>query len=100
VARNTAFKWLPSHQQAFEEVKKLVSREVMLSFPDYEQPFDLNTDGSDLQFCAGLVQGKRILAFFSRKLNDVRRNHGAGEKETLIVIVISYHHTYGSRNGA
>jgi hypothetical protein len=85
-AKNKAFNWLPSHQQAFEEVKRVVSREVMLSFLDYEQPFDLYTDASDLQSGSVLMQEKKILAFFSRKLNDAQCKYGVGEKEMLSVV--------------
>jgi hypothetical protein len=69
-AKNAAFRWRPSHQQAFEAVKRVVSRKAMLSFPDYEQPFDFHTDASDLKLGAVLMQDKNILALFSRKPND------------------------------
>ena len=42
------FKWLPVHQAAFDEMKKIVSRAVTLAYPDFNKPFVIYTDASDL----------------------------------------------------
>jgi hypothetical protein len=80
------FKWTEEHQKAFEEIKNMVSKEVLLTFPDYSQPFELFTDASDLQCGAVLKQGDKTLAFFSKKLNGAQKNYGVGEKEMLSVV--------------
>jgi RNase H-like domain found in reverse transcriptase/Integrase zinc binding domain/Reverse transcriptase (RNA-dependent DNA polymerase) len=83
---NSPFKWTEVHQKAFEEMKRIVSQEVLLSFPDYTQPFEIYTDASDKQMGAILKQGDKTLAFFSKKLNPAQQNYGVGEKEMLSVV--------------
>ena len=38
--------WGPQSQRAFEELKKLLISAPVLAFPDFEQPFILETDAS------------------------------------------------------
>ena len=86
IGKGVLLKWKDEHQKAFEEVKRIVSKEVLLAFPDYTQRFQIYTDASDLQLGAILKQGDKTLAFFSKKLTSPQRNYGVGEKEMLSVI--------------
>ena len=70
IGKGVPFKWKDEHQKAFEEVKRIVSKEVLLAFPDYTQRFQIYTDASDLQLGAILKQGDKTLAFFSKKLTS------------------------------
>ena len=84
--KTVPFKWQAKHTRAFEEMKQIVSREVLLSFPDYNERFQLYTDASDLQMGAVLKQGDKTLAFFSKKLNNAQKQNGVGEKEMLSIV--------------
>jgi Reverse transcriptase (RNA-dependent DNA polymerase) len=33
---NVKFEWLPSHQQAFDQIKKVIETEVLLAYPDFD----------------------------------------------------------------
>jgi len=81
--KTKTFEWTEECERAFKEMKKIVSQEVMLSFPDYTKRFQLYTDASDLQLGAVLMQGNKTLAFFSKKLNQAQRKYGVREKEFL-----------------
>lgn len=85
-SKNVPFKWTEEHMKAFQEMKALVSHEVLLSFPDYSRPFELYVDASDLQLGAVLKQGNKTLAFFSKKLNDAQKKYSVGEKEMLSLV--------------
>jgi len=82
------FLWKEEQQKAFDELKRVVSKEVMLSFPDYSRSegFEIYVDASDLQLGAVLRQGEKTLAFYSRKLNPAQRNYSVGEKEMLSIV--------------
>jgi transposase InsO family protein len=80
------FVWTEEQQIAFNELKRAISAEVLLSFPDYNKPFHLHTDASDYQLGAVLSQEGKPIAFFSRKLTGAQRNYSAGEKEMLSVV--------------
>lgn len=85
-SNSVPFKWTDEHQAAFEEVKRTISKEVMLNFPDYSKGFQLKTDASNRQIGAVLKQGDKTLAFFSKKLTPTQLNYGVGEKEMLSVV--------------
>jgi Reverse transcriptase (RNA-dependent DNA polymerase)/RNase H-like domain found in reverse transcriptase len=40
------FEWLPTHQLAFDKIKKVIKTEVLLAYPDFEKPFHIYTDAS------------------------------------------------------
>jgi len=81
-----AFKWTPECQHSFDELKKLISKEAPLSFPDHTKKFKIMPDASDRQLGAVLMQEDRPLAFFSKKLNKYQQKYTVGEKEMLGVV--------------
>jgi len=85
-SKTMAFKWTLECQHSFDELKKLISREVLLSFPDCTQKFVLMPDASDCQLGAVLMQNGKPWAFFSKKLNKCQQKHTLGEKEMLGVV--------------
>jgi hypothetical protein len=84
--KKAKFEWTTKHQEAFDAIKAAVSKDVLLSFPDYSLPFELYTDASDQQMGAVLMQGTKTLAFWSRKLKPEQKNYSVGEKEMLSVV--------------
>ena len=77
------FEWLSIHQQAFEKIKKVIGTEVLLSYPDFNKPFQIYTDASDHQLGAVIMQDKKPIAFYSRKLNTAQRRYTTTERELL-----------------
>ncbi len=68
------WKWESIHQQAFDDVKAAVAKEVVLAYPDFTKPFDIYTDASIMQLGAVITQGKKPIVFFSRKLSKRNPN--------------------------
>jgi len=73
-------------QQAFEEVKEVISREALLAFPQFDKPFHIYTDASDYQLGAVITQEGKPLAFYSRKMNKAQQNYTTGEQELLSIV--------------
>ena len=42
------WKWGKPEQKAFDEAKAMLKKAAVLAYPDFEKPFDLYTDTSDL----------------------------------------------------
>ena len=84
--RPIPFLMLEKHLVAFNMAKEMIKIEVMLAFPDFNKPFHLYTDASDIQFGAMLVQDGRPLGFYTRKFSDPQLNHTVGEKELLGIV--------------
>jgi len=80
------FQWEPEQQTAFDEIKKAMSRETLLSFPDFTKEFHVHADASDYQLGAVIMQEGQPLAFYSRKLNDAQKNYTTGEQELLSIV--------------
>ena len=72
---------LKIHLDAFKQVKEMIMTKEKLAFPDFSKPFHLYTDASDIQFGANLVQDRKPLGFYIRKLNKAQRSYTVGEKK-------------------
>ena len=80
------FKWTDVHQQAFEQIKKIISREVLLTYPNFSEPFHIHTDASDFQLGGVIAQQGKPIAFYSRKLNRAQRKYTIMERELLSIV--------------
>jgi len=78
--------WTDELEVAFNNLKKMVSKETVMTYPDWNLPFDIYTDASDLQLGAVISQNNKPIAFFSRKLNKAQRNYTTTEKELLSIV--------------
>ena len=85
-SKNVKWEWKPEHQLAFEQTKKIISREVMLTYPDFNQPFIIHTDASHLQLGAVISQNGKPIAFYSRKLNPAQTRYTTTERELLAIV--------------
>lgn len=73
--------------EAFHKIKNtLISKEVLLSYPDFEKDFELTTDASNYAIGAVLSQNNRPITFLSRTLNKTEESYAANEKEMLAII--------------
>jgi hypothetical protein len=73
--------------EAFEKIKNsLISKEVILSHPNFEESFELTTDASDYAIGAVLSQNDRPITFLSRTLNKTEESYATNEKEMLAII--------------
>ena len=48
--------WTPACDKALAEVKAMVTHDVLLAFPDPNKTFDIETDASDYQLGAMIMQ--------------------------------------------
>jgi hypothetical protein len=69
--------WHSSHQQAFDKIKKVIgtATHVLLFYSDFSKPFHLHTDESDHQLGAVIMQDRKPIAFYSRKLNTAQKRY-------------------------
>jgi hypothetical protein len=77
-----------SHQQAFDKIKKVIETEVHLCYPEFNKPFHLYTDASDHQLGAVIMQDKKTIAFYSRKLNTAQKWYTTTESDRELLSAI------------
>jgi transposase InsO family protein len=84
--KNAKWRWTEIEQKAFDMTKRLVSREVLLSYPVFNETFDIHTDASDTQLGSVISQKGKPIAFYSRKLNNAQRRYTTTEQELLAIV--------------
>ena len=94
--RNNVFVWSKSCQSAFETIKNLLVSAPVLATPDFDKPFVLTVDASDVGARAVLLQenSKGIdhpIGYFSHKFNASQRNYSTSEKEALALVFALQH---------
>ena len=67
-------------------MKKLISKETLLTYPDFSQPFEIHTNASKVQLGACISQNNKPIAFYSRKLNPAQTRYITTERELLSIV--------------
>lgn len=84
------FTWTEEAQAAFDRLKGALTSAPILGIPDFNLPFQIECDASDLGMGAVLVQvqdgEERVIAYMSAKLNSAQRNYHVTERECLAVL--------------
>jgi len=75
--------WDPIHQQAFDNVKATITKDVVLAYPDFSESFEIYTDTSTMQLGAVITQD---IVFFSRKLSETQTKYSETEIELLAIV--------------
>ena len=83
--------WSVGCQQAFDNVKSLLSTAPVLAAPQLDKPFQLQVDASQVGAGAVLLQTgesgiDRPVCYFSRKFNKHQINYSTIEKEALALV--------------
>lgn len=86
----TKLKWGPEANEAFLLLKRALSEAPVLANPNYDQPFFLHTDASDIGTGSVLMQKingeERVIAYSSQKLSPAEQKYMVTEKELLAII--------------
>lgn len=80
------WKWTDEHQRAFDNMKRIMARETILAYPNFQLPFDIHTDASQTQLGACISQDGRPIAFYSRKLSPAQTRYTTTERELLSIV--------------
>ncbi|XP_073721213.1 uncharacterized protein [Misgurnus anguillicaudatus] len=91
-----SFTWTESCQVAFDNLKALLSNSPVLAAPDFNRPFKLATDASDVGVGAVLLQDdlegiEHPVCYFSRKFDVHQKHYSTIEKEALALILSLNH---------
>ena len=90
------FIWSKECQKAFEKIKSLLLSAPVLKAPDFEKPFKLQVDASDVGIGAVLLQESQQgidhpVSYYSRKFNSHQANYSTSEKEAFALLSALQH---------
>ena len=96
LCKNSKFLWGESCQNAFEQIKAILTVSPVLSSPDFGKPFMLQIDASDVGCGGVLLQNDSDLvshpiAYYSKKFDKCQRNYSTIEKECLAILLSLQH---------
>ena len=63
-----------------------MAKKTILTYPNFNEVFEIHTDASDRQLGAVISQNGKPLAFYSRKLSGAQRNYTTTEQELLSIV--------------
>lgn len=80
------FHWIHTSQEAFNKLKEAMSSSPLLDVPDFSEKFVVETDASQYDIGAVLMQKGHPLAFLSKSLSPKWQKLSVYEKELLAII--------------
>lgn len=85
-----SIRWNDMAEQAFSKLKECLITAPVLSNPNFDLPFVIQSDASDCAIAAVLTQeqadGEKVIAYFSQKISPTQQSYSASEKEGLAVL--------------
>jgi len=85
-SKTVPWQWTTQHEQSFQLIKKIMSRETLLAYPQFDQPFIIHTDASHTQLGSVISQNDKPIAFYSRKLSPTQTRYTTTERELLAIL--------------
>jgi hypothetical protein len=80
------FDWSPKCNEAFEQLKVLLTTAPVLAQPDIEKPFDVYCDASGIGLGCVLMQEGRVIAYASRQLCRHEEHYPTHDLELAAVV--------------
>jgi hypothetical protein len=83
---DTKFNWSSRCNEAFEQLKVLLTTAPVLAQPDIEKPFDVYCDASGSGLGCVLIQEGRVIVYASRQLRRHEEHYPTHDLELVVVV--------------
>lgn len=83
--KKESFKWFVQAQDAFEAFKLAVTSTPVLALPNFDLPFELETDASGVGIGVVLAQMGHPIAYFSQKLSPAMQRASTYAREMFVI---------------
>ena len=99
VKEGVPWNWGEPQKQAMNQIKQVLSNEVLLKYFDESKPLTIQADASKDGLGACLLQNNRPICYASRPLSDAETRYAQIEKELLAIVFATqwfHHYIYGA----
>ena len=79
------FRWTRNVQYYFKEIKRIVARKNLSTYPDCNEEFKINTDDRKFQSGAVIIHNGKPIALYIRKLTDSQKRYTVTENDMLSI---------------
>ena len=86
---DTPFQWAEQQQQAFDQIKELLTSDTVMAYFDPSMSTELTTDASPWAILTQKTPGqddRKVVAYASRALSDVEKRYSQTEREALAIV--------------
>jgi hypothetical protein len=86
VKKSVGFKWNDEQDKAFNLLKDKLCSTPVLALLDFRRAFEVECDASGIGIGAVLMHDKRLIVYFSEKLNGAALNYPTYDKELYALV--------------
>jgi hypothetical protein len=80
------FNWIEEAEKGFRVLKAKIIKQPILVLPYFKKTFQVKCDASGVSIGVVLSQENKPIAYFSEKVNDIKRNYSTYDKEFYAII--------------
>ena len=80
------FKWKEATETNFKLLKKKIIEKPILALPSFDKVFQVETYVSGTIIGVVMSQEQRLVAYFSKKLNEEKQKYSSYDKELYVVV--------------
>ena len=80
------FKWSTRADKSFNLLKEKVTQQPILALPNFNKVFQVDCDASGTAIGVVLNQERRLVAYFSEKLNNTKRKYYFYDQEFYAIV--------------
>ena len=80
------FKWTQVKQDTFDEIKRIVARDTLLTYTYFNETFKIHTNAISFQSGVVISHKDKTIVFCSKKLTGTQQRYTVTEKELLIIV--------------
>ena len=80
------FKWTKIKQDPFDEIKRIVDCDTLLTSPNFHEIFKTHTNDSVFQLGVVISPKLKATSLYSRKLTDAHKRYTLADKELLSIV--------------
>ena len=77
--------WTSIEQEMFDEIKRILAKDILLVYPNFNKWFDIHTDARNYQLGSEVIQEGKTISFYIQKPTCNKTRYIITENELLFI---------------